>query len=185
MFKKPLFHDVFEIFYHFLKGKTMIFSGLSDFSPYAMISFELWKQAYILFGCRHIHFYKRKDSDLKKKELIFITSILAAALLLWGVMFLLRKGDYGSVRITVNGEEYGTYSLSQDQVISIGETNVCEIRDGQIKMTEADCPDHLCIKQKAVGSSGGTIVCLPNKVVIEGVKAAGSEDISSEFDTAV
>ncbi len=163
----------------------MIFSGLSDFSPYAMISFELWKQAYILFGCRHIHFYKRKDSDLKKKELIFITSILAAALLLWGVMFLLRKGDYGSVRITVNGEEYGTYSLSQDQVISIGETNVCEIRDGQIKMTEADCPDHLCIKQKAVGSSGGTIVCLPNKVVIEGVKAAGSEDISSEFDTAV
>ena len=38
-------------------------------------------------------------------------------------------------------------------------------------MTEADCPDHLCISQKAVGNSGGTIVCLPNKVVIEGSKS--------------
>lgn len=37
-------------------------------------------------------------------------------------------------------------------------------------MTEADCPDHLCMKQKAVDSTGGTIVCLPNKVVIEGEK---------------
>ena len=34
----------------------------------------------------------------------------------------------------------------------------------------ADCPDHLCLKQKAVDSTGGTIVCLPNKVVIEGEK---------------
>lgn len=37
-------------------------------------------------------------------------------------------------------------------------------------MTDANCPDHLCMKQKAVDSTGGTIVCLPNKVVIEGEK---------------
>lgn len=122
---------------------------------------------------------------MKKREFIFITAILAAALILWGVMFLMRKGDYGSVRITVDGKEFGNFSLAEDQVISIGETNVCEIKDGKIKMTGADCPDHLCMKQKAVGSSGGTIVCLPNKVVIEGVKASDSEDLSPEFDTAV
>lgn len=122
---------------------------------------------------------------MKKKDLIMIAAILAVALALWGGMFLIRKDDYGSIRITVNGQEYGTYSLAEDQVIAIGDTNVCEIKDGKVKMTKADCPDHLCIRQKAVGSSGGTIVCLPNKVVIEGVKAAGSEESSPEFDTAV
>ena len=128
---------------------------------------------------------KKEDSELKKKDLIMIATIMVTALALWGGMFLMRKGDYGSVRITVNGLEYGTYSLAKDQVIAIGDTNVCEIKNGKIKMTEADCPDHLCISQKAVGNSGGTIVCLPNKVVIEGVKAAGSEEASPEFDTAV
>lgn len=122
---------------------------------------------------------------MKKKEFIFIAAILVFALGLWGVMFLMRKGDYGSIRITVDGEEYGTYSLAQDQVIAIGSTNVCEIKNGKVKMTEADCPDHLCMKQKAVGSSGGTIVCLPNKVVIEGIRSTASETPASEFDTEV
>ena len=122
---------------------------------------------------------------MKKKEFIFIGSVLGLALLLWSGMYLMHKGDYGSVRITVDGKEYGSYSLAKDQVIDIGNTNVCEIKDGKVKMTEASCPDHLCIKQKAVGSHGGTIVCLPNKIVIEGVKAADSEENSSEFDAAV
>ena len=52
-------------------------------------------------------------------------------------------------------------------------------------MTEADCPDHLCMKQKAVDSTGGTIVCLPNKVVIEGEKGESFNEDSPEFDTAV
>ena len=122
---------------------------------------------------------------MKKKEIAFIVGILIFALALWAGMYLFRRGHYGTIRITVNGEEYGTYSLAEDQVISIGKTNVCEIKNGEVKMIEADCPDHLCIKQKAVGNAGGTIVCLPNKVVIEGEKADGAEDSSSDFDTAV
>ena len=122
---------------------------------------------------------------MKKKELTFIIGIVVFALLLWVGMYLVRRGNYGTIRITVDGEEYGTYSLAKDQVIRIGDTNVCEIKDGEVRMTEADCPDHLCMKQKAVDSTGGTIVCLPNKVVIEGEKGDSSDEESSEFDTAV
>lgn len=122
---------------------------------------------------------------MKKKELTFIISIVVFALVLWTGMYLVRQGHYGSIRITVNGEEYGTYSLSKDQVISIGDTNVCEIKNGKVKMIEADCPDHLCLKQKAVDSTGGTIVCLPNKVVIEGEKGSDSDETSPKFDTVV
>ena len=139
-----------------------------------MISFELWKQPdiRILVPAAPLYTPSRKELHLKKKEFIFIIAILVSALLLWGAMFLIRKGDYGSVRITVNGEEYGTYSLSQDQVISIGETNVCEIKDGSVHMIHATCPDKLCIKQKAIDKNGGSIICLPNKVMIEGEKTA-------------
>ena len=52
-------------------------------------------------------------------------------------------------------------------------------------MIEADCPDHLCLKQKAVDSTGGTIVCLTYKVVIEGEKGSGSDETSPKFDTVV
>ena len=86
---------------------------------------------------------------MKKKELTFIIGIIVFALLLWGGMYFVRRGHYGSIRITINGEEYGTYSLAKDQVISIGDTNVCEIKNGEIKMIEADCPDHLCLKQRS------------------------------------
>ena len=122
---------------------------------------------------------------MKKKELTFIIGIVVFAVVLWGGMYLTRRGHYGTIRITVNGEEYGTYSLAKDQVIKINDTNVCEIKNGEVKMTEADCPDHLCMKQKAVDSTGGTIVCLPNKVVIEGEKDSGSDKDSPEFDTVV
>ncbi|KAI4447103.1 hypothetical protein C823_001622 [Eubacterium plexicaudatum ASF492] len=34
-------------------------------------------------------------------------------------------------------------------------------------MIWADCPDQLCVHQKAISGQGETIVCLPNKIVVE------------------
>ena len=73
----------------------------------------------------------------------------------------------------------------KDQVIAIGDTNVCEIKNGEVKMTEANCPDHLCMKQPAVGSAGGYIVCLPNRVVSPGEGDSDSQDSESGFDAVV
>ena len=46
-------------------------------------------------------------------------------------------------------------------------------------------PDHLCMKQPAVGSAGGYIVCLPNRVVIQGEGDSDSQDSESGFDAVV
>ena len=83
------------------------------------------------------------------------------------------------------GKEYGTYSLEKDQTIKINDTNVCEIKDGQARMISAQCPDHLCMKQKAIDEKGGTIVCLPNKVVIEGEKSTDSKKTDEPVIDAV
>ena len=122
---------------------------------------------------------------MKKKETIFIGTLLIISIILCVFVYVVPHGKYGSIQITVNGELYWTYSLGKDQVISIGDTNVCEIKNGEVKMTDADCPDHLCMKQPAVGSSGGFIVCLPNKVVIQGEGGSDSQDSSGGFDAVV
>ena len=118
--------------------------------------------------------YRNEEPLLKKKEKQIFLGILLFALLLWALMHFFRPHDYGMIRIRVNGEDYGTYSLSEDQVITIGTTNVCEIKDGKLTMIEATCPDHLCMKQGAIDDTGGLIVCLPNKITIEGERTATS-----------
>ena len=86
-------------------------------------------------------------------------------------------GASASVRVTVDGSVYGTYALGEEQEIPIVQdgvtTNVLTIRDGKADMTEADCPDKLCVHQKAISKNHEMIVCLPNKVVVE---VTGSED---------
>lgn len=121
---------------------------------------------------------------MKKKETIFIASILVIAGILWLGFRISGQRSHNTIRITVDGKEFGTYSLSKDQVIHIGDTNVCEIKDRKVTMIEATCPDHYCMKQKAVDEHGGSIICLPNKVVIEGKDSAepSESDNSPKID---
>ena len=70
--------------------------------------------------------------------------------------------------------------LSVDQTLTVESrhgTNVIEIRDGTIAVTEADCPDGWC---KAMGrrGGGGQIVCLPNELVIRFTQDTGMDGIS-------
>lgn len=107
---------------------------------------------------------------MKRKDLWLIGAILFIALVS-ALAFQFTKESGARLRITVDGKEYGVYSLSKDQNITIGDTNICRIAGGSVKMTEADCPDQLCIHQKAIDARGGTIVCLPNRVFLEIIDA--------------
>lgn len=117
---------------------------------------------------------------MKKKDLILICSVLVLAAAFW--LIPRAVGIFGNskaqkLRITVSGKEYGVYSLDEDQVIKIGDTNVCEIKDKKVTMISTECPDQLCIHQGPIRLQGETIVCLPNKVVLEvtGMKQTDKE----------
>ena len=118
-----------------------------------------------------------------KKDLILLIVIAAAVLAVWCLYHIRVQTAGGQVEITVDGETYGIYSLDEDQEISIeidGEVrNTLVIRDHEADMTDADCPDQLCVDMKAISAEGETIVCLPHKVVAEVI----SSDEESEFDT--
>lgn len=107
---------------------------------------------------------------IKKRELVLGICICIAAGILLFLFSSGRNQEYSAIRITVDGKEYGEYNLSEDQEIKIGDTNICRIEAGTVKMIYADCPDQLCIHQKPVDENGGVIICLPNKVVIEAIE---------------
>ena len=118
---------------------------------------------------------------MKKYDKILAAIVLTAAI----VVFLVHNmlGDNGADIVTVNvdGKVTGTYSLIENQTIEInGGSNILKIEDGVADMIEADCPDKLCVKQKAVSKNKESIICLPNEVIVE-VKS----DEDSEYDAVV
>lgn len=116
--------------------------------------------------------------ELKKKDIFLIGIILVAALFAFVLHEVIGAKSAGSVTVKVNGTIEGVYSLGEDQDIEInGGTNQLVIRNGKAKMKEADCPDKLCVHQKAISKNHESIICLPNKVVVE---VDSSEN--SEFD---
>lgn len=114
---------------------------------------------------------------MKKRDIILAAVILALAGIVWAVLQF-APGQTGSVlRITVDGQVYGEYSLEADRTVRIGGTNTCVIADGVVSMTEADCPDLICVHTKSIDARGGTIVCMPNRVVLEIVNPGGGADM--------
>ena len=121
---------------------------------------------------------------MKKRDFILIGVVLVLALLLWllpRALGLFSVQGEKQVRITVEGELYGIYDLQEEQTIEINDSNLCRIQDGEVNMTEADCPDKLCMHQGPISISGETIVCLPNKVVIE-IVGKDEKDGGSQID---
>jgi len=45
--------------------------------------------------------------------------------------------------------------------------NLIELGDEEVRVIEADCPDKIDVKQGHIHRIGETIVCLPNRLVIE------------------
>lgn len=112
---------------------------------------------------------------MKKKDWLLVIIVLAIAVLGFGIHMLNGKKDAGFVTVTVNGEVQGVYSLDEEQTIDINHTNTLLIKDGKADMIEASCPDKVCVNQKAISRKNESIICLPNKVIVEVTSGDESE----------
>ena len=113
---------------------------------------------------------------MKKRDFILIGAILAVILIVFAVMQLTKEeGAYVVVR--VDGQEVAKYSLSENGEYELnGGTNILRIEDGKAYLTDADCPDHLCVNQGKISKSGETITCLPNRLTVT-VYSADKSDV--------
>lgn len=104
-----------------------------------------------------------------RNDIILIIVLVCLALGAWALIKLTQKsGSYAVV--SIDGIETARYPLNEDIETTIvsadGHINTLVIREGMASVTDADCPDKLCVKHKAISMNGETIVCLPHKLVV-------------------
>ncbi len=110
---------------------------------------------------------------IKKNDVILIVVLLVAALLAYGGIRIYSEKNTGDAVaiVTVDGEEYGRYPLDEDITKRLefedGTYNVLVIKEGKADITEASCPDKICVDHRPINKTGQTIVCLPNRVMVE------------------
>ena len=106
----------------------------------------------------------------RKKDKVLILAVITVAVVLSFGLWLQQRTTGIKVRITIDGEIFGEYTLSQNQVIAIvGQqgSNQLVIADGSAYMAKADCPDKYCIQHHPISKQHEVIVCLPHKLVVE------------------
>ena len=118
----------------------------------------------------------KKGRTKIRNDIIFIAVLLALAFSAWGILVSSRAtGD--TVTVTVDGELFGEYPLASDRTVEIrtGEgANLLVIEGGSARVTEATCPDGICVSHRAISRDGESIICLPNKVVVT-VRKSGTD----------
>ncbi|RKM61196.1 NusG domain II-containing protein [Butyrivibrio sp. CB08] len=117
---------------------------------------------------------------MKKNDIILIAITLVVALACFIGTRIWQKSntDEDAVAVvTIDGDIYGEFPLSEDIVERIefpdGSFNVLTVSEGYADVTEASCPDQICVHHNHIRYSGESIVCLPNKLVVE---VKGGED---------
>ncbi len=120
---------------------------------------------------------------MSKRKLWADLALILALLILAGGAFLwlqLRREVGGYVIVRVDGRETGRYSLASDGSYSLnGGTNILVIQNGEAYLSDADCPDKLCVKQGRVRYAGQCITCLPNKLTVTVYGGDGGMDLVS------
>lgn len=112
-------------------------------------------------------------------DIVLICIFLVLALSVFLIVELTRReGAY--VIVSVDGGEVCRYSLSEDgEFLLNGGTNTLVISGGEAYISEADCPDGLCVSQGRISRTGQTVVCLPNRVML---RIVGADDADVELE---
>lgn len=106
-------------------------------------------------------------------------ALLSLALISFGLLYLSQHRPAEkdlTIEIYKFGQLYRQIPLSETTVEEIrvtdevGHYNVVEIKDGQVRVKEADCRNQICVKTGWLSKSGQISFCAPNnlKVVIKG-----------------
>ena len=104
-----------------------------------------------------------------------IAGLLVAAVAGSAAFILLQRGRAPApvARISRDGvllEEIDLSRVDEPYSLTLEDEsgrNVLSVERGRVRVSEADCPDQVCVKQGWVSNGAAPIVCLPHKLVVE------------------
>lgn len=106
---------------------------------------------------------------IKTADLVLVGGLLVVAAVLALVLWR-RSPTGGTAEVQVDGIPVAALPLDVDTTYVIdgvgGGRNILRIADGKATVTEATCPDGVCVRHRAINRAGQSILCLPNKVVV-------------------
>ncbi len=113
-----------------------------------------------------------------------ITALLLAAAAASAAALLLQRGGAPSptARITRDGmllEEIALEKVDEPYSFTLEDgsgSNTVQVEKGRIRISEADCPDQICVNQGWISGGAVPIVCLPHRLMIEIVGGGGGLD---------
>ena len=102
---------------------------------------------------------------------LLLIGLIALACVAGLVTLSLHRQSGAMVQITQDGQVVGTYSLQQPRTLRYesqdGGYNIVVIADGKVRVSEASCPDQVCVDQGWISDGTVPVVCLPNRLVIQ------------------
>ena len=105
---------------------------------------------------------------------VIFAAIFAGCLALW----LLPRGGGETVLVYQDGKLLRTLDLRQDTVFTVegpaGE-NTVTVAGGEVFVSQADCPDQVCVAHGFLVSGKEPIICLPNRLVIRFLEDARTD----------
>lgn len=102
---------------------------------------------------------------MKKGDIAIICSVVAVFIL--SIALLIAFSKQGSrVVIKQNNKVVFNESITINQIFDTG-TNTVVIKDGEVYMESASCKNQICVNTGKISKKGESIVCLPNKVIVE------------------
>ncbi len=116
--------------------------------------------------------------------------LLAGAILVIAFLLLVAHkvvgvlAPEGTVRVYQGREGTVSYPLDEDRTEVFlspqGGRNILVIKEGEVYMEDADCPDRLCVKQGRISGVGQTLTCLPHglQIRIEGSAGTGPDAVT-------
>lgn len=128
-----------------------------------------------MFGCDIV-----KGDQMTGADRILIALVLSLSVLL-AVAFLVTglRADRAVAVIEQDGKEIMRLFLWQERTVRIdwdGGYNVVTVSEGGVRVSEADCPDQICVRQGVISMGQETIVCLPHRLMIRLEKAEEGVD---------
>lgn len=107
----------------------------------------------------------------KKGDWLIIGTALVALLV---ILFLPQFGgdtESGKAVISVDGKTVSTIELNvaeegEFQLEALPEVRF-SIRNGKIAILNGNCPDHICERTGYINRAGESIICLPNRIIVQ------------------
>lgn len=106
---------------------------------------------------------------INKNDIVLIIILVTISIL--SIMFLnIKKEDNLKANVYYNNELILTIDLRKDNIYKVDGYNgkvTIKVKNKKIKVINENSPLHLCSKIGYISKSHETIICLPNKIVIE------------------